>query len=55
MRIVFTTIFYIGVGNNEQKQFMAHAWINCGDVTVIGGSDSFNNFKIISQFEDCTG
>lgn len=45
-------IFYLGVGKDAAQQFTAHAWINCGNATIIGGQDSFNKFKIISQFED---
>lgn len=47
-----SSIFYLGVGKDEAQQFLAHAWINCNNVTIIGGQDSFNKFKIISQFED---
>ncbi len=46
------SIFYIGVGTDETQLFVAHAWINCNNTTIVGGDDSFNQFKIISQFED---
>jgi hypothetical protein len=44
--------FYIGVGKDEEQQFAAHAWVNCNNFTLIGGAESFKQFKIISQFED---
>lgn len=46
------SIFYIGVNYNKDNQFISHAWVNFNDVTIIGGANSFNNFKIIQQFED---
>lgn len=45
-------IFYLGVGKDEANKFTAHAWINCLDETIVGGSSSFERYKIISQFED---
>lgn len=45
-------IFYLGIGKDEENKFMAHAWVNCARETIIGGSNSFEQYKIISQFED---
>lgn len=45
-------VFYLGVAKDEANKFIAHAWINCSSETIVGGSDSFERYKIISQFED---
>lgn len=45
-------IFYIGISYDKDDKFLSHAWISVEDITVIGGQNSFLNFKIIKQFED---
>lgn len=46
------SIFYIGVNYDKENKFISHAWVNLNDITVVGGADSFNSFRIIQQFED---
>ena len=47
------SVFYIGVGKDEQNKLISHAWLNCAELTILGGAASFEKYKIISQFEDC--
>lgn len=33
-----TPEFYLGAGKDDDQKFLAHAWLQCGDVVVTGGA-----------------
>ena len=42
---------YLGVGKNERKSLVAHAWLRCGDKMLTGGQ-GYRWFTIVSKFSD---
>jgi len=47
-RQIQTTI-YFGVGKDDKKKLIAHAWLQCGH-TIITGGDCRHNYKEVSFF-----
>lgn len=45
----------IGITLNEKQKLSAHAWVNVADITVVGGANSVNEFKVIKIFRDSYG
>jgi Transglutaminase-like superfamily len=43
----------IGVRKNEQRQFLAHAWVVCGDQIIIGGAEA-DNYIPLEAFKSKT-
>jgi hypothetical protein len=46
------SVFYIGVMYDNNNSFLSHAWISSYNTTIVGGDSSFEQFKVIKQFED---
>lgn len=40
---------YFGLAKNDQNEMIAHAWVKCGDVVVIGGQNS-KSYSTIATF-----
>ncbi len=47
-RKIVTTL-YFGVGKDDKKKLIAHAWLQCGDIIVTGG-DCRHNYKEVSYY-----
>lgn len=45
----------IGVALDDKQKLSAHAWVNVTDITVVGGANSINEFKVIKIFRDSYG
>lgn len=45
----------IGVALDDKQKLTAHAWVNVTDITVVGGANSVNEFKVIKIFRDSYG
>ena len=45
----------IGVALDDKQKLTAHAWVNVTDITVVGGANSINEFKVIKIFRDSYG
>ncbi len=41
----------LGVRKGEQDQFEAHAWLDCGSITLTGGHDH-TGYSVVSSFPD---
>lgn len=46
---------FIGVAIDDKQKLSAHAWINVFDITVVGGTNSAEQFKVIKLFRDSYG
>lgn len=45
----------IGVAIDDKQKLSAHAWINAFGITVVGGTNSAEQFKVIKVFRDSYG
>lgn len=41
----------IGVGKDEAGKFIAHAWLDCGAMIVVGGADSPGKYSVLPSIE----
>ena len=42
---------FLGVRKGEQDEFEAHAWLDCGSITLTGGHDHAG-YSVVSSFPD---
>jgi hypothetical protein len=45
---------YLGVGKNEKKSLVAHAWLRCGEAIITGGQGR-ERYAIVGKFADDMG
>ena len=46
-----TSTIFLGVRKGEQDEFEAHAWLDCGSVTLTGGHDHAG-YSVVSSYPD---
>lgn len=45
----------IGVAMDDNHKLSAHAWVNVFEITVVGGANSAEQFKVMKVFRDSYG
>lgn len=45
----------IGVAMDDKHKLLAHAWVNVFEITVVGGANSAEQFKVMKIFRDSYG
>jgi len=53
-RLGIASTLYLGVGRDERKDLVAHAWLRCGEIVLTGGQGR-DRFTVVSNFADLPG
>ena len=50
-RLGIANTLYLGVGKEEGKGLVAHAWLRCGG-TILTGASGCERFTVVGKFAD---